>query len=227
MSDTIGSAWAIAHFGKTNLIIKEGSQLSEILSLPPEALRIGIEISERLHKLGLKTIRSFVNFPRSALKRRFGNDLLIRMDQASGMENESIVPVIPLVPFSERLTSLEPIVTLTGIEIALKKLLELLCKRLTDEQKGIRLARFSCYRIDGKIEQVEIGTNTGSANPIHLFRLFEIKLSSIEPSFGIEVFVLEALKTDDLFTHQEKIWEDASGSNQLLISELIDRLLNK
>ena len=51
----------------------------------------------------------------------------------------------------------------TGIEIALKKLLELLCKRLQQEGKGIRKAIFKCYRVDGNIQEIDIGTNHASS----------------------------------------------------------------
>jgi len=69
------------------------------------------------------------------------------------------------------LPCLEPIVTATGIEIALQRLLETLCKRLQQEGKGIRTAVLKCYRVDGKIEQVEIGTIRASHHVEHLFRL--------------------------------------------------------
>ena len=93
---------------------------------------------------------------RSALRRRFGEQMLVRLDQALGNKEEIIEPVIPVEPYSERLPCLEPIQTATGIEIALEKLLEVLCKRLQKEGKGLRVASFKCYRIDEKIEQIQI-----------------------------------------------------------------------
>ena len=113
--------------------------------------------------------------PRAALRRRFGILTLLRIDQALGNEEETIHPIIPIEPFRERLPCLEPIVTLTGIEIALERLLN--AQRLTLNAKGmgVRKAVFSCFRVDNKIEQVEIGTNRATANPKHLFKLFEEK----------------------------------------------------
>ena len=117
--------------------------------------------------------------PRSALRRRFGQPLIKKLNQALGKEEESIVPVLPIEPYHERLPCLEPIVTATGIEIALRQLLETLCLRLQQEQKGLRTAIFKCYRVDGKTEQIDIGTNRPSYNVNHLFKLFEIKISTI------------------------------------------------
>jgi protein ImuB len=117
MADTIGSAWAIAHFGKDSLIIESGRQTVAILSLPPEALRTNAETIELLHNLGLKRISNFISMPRSALRRRFGQQLIKRIDQALGVEEEIMQPVLPIAPYQERLPCPEPIVTATGIEI--------------------------------------------------------------------------------------------------------------
>ena len=92
---------------------------------------------------------------------------------------------------------LEPIVTATGIEIAIQRLLDALCHRLQKEQKGLRSASFKGYRVDGKIQEIHIGTNRPSCNSKHLFKLFETRIETIEPALGIELFTLDALKVED------------------------------
>jgi len=150
--------------------------------------------------------------------------LLQRINQALGREEEMIQPVIPIEPYQERLPCLEPIATATGIEIALQRLLESLCKRLKQEGKGIRAASFKCYRIDGKIEEITIGTIRASHHVDHLFRLFELKIASIEPALGIELFILHATKVEDHSPLQEKIWNSEAGLHDERIAELLDRL---
>ena len=61
----------------------------------------------------------------------------------------------------------------------------------------------------------------------HLFKLFEIKLSTIEPALGIELFVLEAPKVEDHFPLQEKLWEGSGGLEDERLSELLDRLSSR
>jgi len=150
--------------------------------------------------------------------------ILTRINQALGLEEEIIQPVHPIEPYQERLPCLEPIVTATGIEIALQRLLENLCKRLKQEGKGIRIAVLKCYRIDGKIEEIAIGTIRASHHAVHLFRLFELKISSIEPALGIELFILHATKVEDHSPIQEKIWNSDAGLQDERIAELLDRL---
>jgi len=226
IADTIGAAWGIARFG-SEPIVSSGRHIDALLQLPPQALRLSPENIERLHKLGLKQIRQFVNMPRSALRRRFGAELIHRLDQAIGQEIETIEPVTPIEPYQERLPCLEPVVTLPGIEVALQRLLEILCLRLQMEQKGIRVAVLKGYRVDGKTESVEIGTSRPSHHVEHLFKLFSLKLSSIEPALGIELFALEAIKVDEHSSRQEKVWETTGGLDDERLSELIDRLASK
>ena len=227
IADTIATAWAVAHFGKNYSIIETGQQTAVLLPLPPEALRLDADIVERLHKLGLGRISNFIGMPHSTLRRRFGQKFIYRLGQALGYEEEVIQPVQLVEPYQERLSCLEPITTLTAIEIALQRLLEIVCHRLHQEQKGLRVASFKCYRIDGKIEKIEIGTNHPTHNTRHLFKLFEIKLDTIEPALGIELFTLEAQKVEDVSPLQEKLWQRTVGLDDIGLSELLDRFAGK
>jgi protein ImuB len=226
IADTPGVAWAVARYGKEQ-IIPEGKGVDAISTLPPEALRLEPESVERLHKLGLHTIKQFISMSRSSLRRRFGEDMILKIDKALGRCEETIQPIIPPEAYQERLPCLEPIVTLTGIEIALNELLNSLSARLQQDQKGLRSAVFKCYRVDGKIVQIDIATNRPSHHVKHLAKLFEPRLSSLEPALGIELFILEAPKVEDLLPQQQKMWEDCGGLDDIRLSELLDRLSSR
>lgn len=226
IADTVGTAWAVCRYGKEKAIIKSNEQAQALMRLPPEALRIENCISERLHKLGLHTISSFINMQRSALRRRFGEQLLLRLDQALGNKAEIIKPVIPVEPYHEHLPCLEPIQTATGIEIALQQLLEKLCTRFKKEGKGLRFAILKCYRVDNNVQQIQIRTNHPSNNTKHLFKLFETKIVGIEPALGIEVFTLDASKIEDIQASQETFWTMNSSLECREVAELIDNLEN-
>jgi protein ImuB len=227
LADTIGAAWAVAHYGKKISIVERGQQKFALLNLPPEALRIENETTERLNKLGLTNIRYLINMPGFVLQRRFGSQFTIRLKQALGYTDENIILVHSKELYEERLDSLEPIITRTGIEIALNKLLQTLCDKLQKEQKGLRIAIFKCFRIDNKIQTIEIGTNKPSHNATHLFKLFEIKLGTIEPALGIELFTLEAQRIEDAAAVQENLWQRNIGLENINLSELLDRFNGK
>lgn len=224
IADTIGAAWAVARFAARSAVIETGTHGEALLSMPPQALRLEQGTVELLKKLGLRKVSDFMTLPRSSLRNRFGQHMVLRLDQALGQADEMIVPVLPVEPYQERLPCLEPIVTARGIEIALQRLLETLCQRMQQEHKGLRTASFKGYRADGKLEEITIGTNRPSHNINHLFKLFEIKLATIEPAMGIEIFILEALKVEELSPSQEKLWEGSGGLQDNRVSELLDRL---
>jgi protein ImuB len=224
IADTIGTAWAVSRYGQIKAIIEAGAQADALQPLPPAALRVEPAIQERMHKLGFYQIKSFISMPRSVLRRRFGQPLLDRLAQALGEVREPIECFQPIQPYVERLPCLEPIRTAVGIEIALKKLLEMLCVRLLQEGKGLRKAVLKGYRIDGNMEQMDIGTNYPSRNVVHLFRLFELKIKTIRPGLGIELFLLEAPVVEALSEQQETLWNITQGSENKVIMNLLDRI---
>ncbi|MCF2517441.1 DNA polymerase Y family protein [Dyadobacter sp. CY351] len=227
IADTVGSAWAVAHYGQDKRIIPPNGLSGALLPLPPAALRLEATVLERMQKLGLYQIRDFIDMPRSVLRRRFGQQLLDRMDQAFGHAIEIIQSVKPAVPYQERLPCMEPIVTAVGIQIALKRLLEIICRRLVKEGKGLRSAVFTGYRVDGKVVQIDIVTNRGSFDVMHLFKLFELKISTLRPGMGIELFVMEAPVTEDVTEVQKKLWNTQADSGNVNLIELLDRLAGR
>jgi protein ImuB len=92
MADTPGKAWAMAHFGEQRSIINSDEELTAFLFLPVAALRLEVETVIRLNKLGLRQIRDILSMPRSVLRRRFGNHLLMRLDQSLGQQKRSFSP---------------------------------------------------------------------------------------------------------------------------------------
>ncbi|OJU24488.1 MAG: nucleotidyltransferase [Sphingobacteriales bacterium 41-5] len=226
IAPSIGGAFAVARFGEPSIIKKENI-VAALSDLPPAALRLQPEELERLDQLGIHHIQSLLKIPRSALQRRFGATLLKRTDQALGNETEFINPLIPPEPYTARLPALEPICTAAGIEIALQELLKQLCNRLQKEGLGLRRCRFITYRIDAREQQLMIGTTQASCNQKHLFKLFEEKISTLEPGLGIELFVLEAPEVEKTSTIQETLWNHGENKTNTEIAELVDRIAGR
>ncbi|KLT63860.1 DNA polymerase Y family protein [Pedobacter sp. BMA] len=227
IADTPGAAWAVSHYGKLTPLIPTGAHVDALLALEPDALRLEASTLTKLRKLGFYQIKSFIGMPRSILRRRFGEDFLLRLAQAIGTETEVLVPLQVPVPFSERLACLEPIKTKVGIEIAVTKMLESLCKRMQAEGQGLRTGILTGYRIDGKIVQVSIGTSAATHSISHLFKLFELKIDQIRPGLGIELFVLDAPKVDDVQIAQEEMWTSTPGLDDQSVIRLLDRVAGK
>lgn len=225
IADTVGTAWALAHFGAQRDIAESGQQSSMLEVLPPAALRLEPSALARMEKLGFCRIGQFIQMPKSILRRRFGDALLLRLGQALGHEPEELKPVVPELPYQERLPCLEPIRTPSGIEMALQLLLENLCNRLSKEGRGMRIGILKGYRVDGNVQQIRIGTSRASHNPHHLFRLFALNIQTIEPALGIELFVLEAPLVEEAPKPQEALWEIRGERTK--IAELLDTIAGK
>ena len=218
------TAWAIAHYGKIKAIIESGAEMATLQALPTAALRLPLETEERLLKLGLSTIGSFITMPRTALRRRFGEQILQQIDKALGITETFITPIQPVPVYQERLPCLEAIVNAGGIEIALNRLLENLCTRLQKQAKGLRKAVLTMHRVDGDQQQISISTSAPSCNALHLFKLFEPGIARIAPGMGIELFILEAPLVEAAAPLQESFWEGATGLQDAELAKLMDRL---
>lgn len=227
LADTAGAAWAVARHAPHPGVVPTGFPLEALLPLPPEALRPEPDVAARLHKLGLRQLRQVIALPRQALRRRFGPHLLLQLDKALGQATEVLNPVQPIVPYHERLPCLEPILTAGGIAFALQQLLERLCARLQKEQQGLRSAILKAYRVDGQIEQLTIGTNRPTHHAAHLFKLFDLKLATIAPGMGIELFTLDAPQVEAHTPAQEKLWTENGSLLDVRLAELLDRITGK
>lgn len=227
MADTIGCAWGVARCAAKGLIVASGKQRDALMPLQPSALRLPADLLIKLQNLGLYTIASFIHMPKVVIRRRFNKDMVLRLYQALGQEEEFLLPLQEPVPYSERLPCLEPVQTREVIEAALLILLDTMCKRLYAESKGLRIAILTYFRIDGKRGTIEISTNHPSHRSTHLFNLFALKLDKVAPGLGIELFVLDAHKIESVDDKQADLWAAMPGADNELVAELLDRVAGR
>lgn len=222
IGDTPASAWAWARFGAGG-ILPPRSGLDRLGTLPVHALRLAAELSDQLITLGLRTVADIAKLPRAPLARRFGLDLLNRLDALLGERIDPISPRSTPAPWRSRADLAEPILTRGAIDTLLERLLEALCGLLEQEHLGARQLALHAFRVDGEVQTLRIGTAKANRNPKHLFRLFRDTLDGIEPGFGIETMLLEATAADPLSAEQAAF----DGRDQVATSgfpQLIDRL---
>ncbi|GAB3028145.1 DNA polymerase Y family protein [Niabella terrae] len=227
MADTMSAAWAMARYDSPNLKITDpGMHRTGLQHLRPAALGLSGSLTARLEKLGLKTLGDFMFMQRSVLRRRFGPEILEKLDQFLGLAVTPFVPLQPVVPYLIQLPCPEPVTTRKGIEMALKQLLEGMNRRLSSEDRGARQLLFRARRIDNDLQEIKIGTHWPSRDPQHLFKLFETHIGRLQPGLGFELFILSAQVTEKLQSGQEKLWHQGRISRQQLAG-LLDRLTTK
>lgn len=202
VADTPGAAWAMVRFGRqttaSTCIVPSGETRQALAPLPVAALRLPVAVAEGLARVGLRCIGDLLELPRAPLALRFGEMVMLRLDQALGRKGESITPRPPLTPMRARLAFAEPIQRAEDITLAVRQLLEDLCGQLERAHQGARRLDLSLYRVDGTRVGADVGASRPVRNPDHLERLFKEKLTPLDAGFGVEVMVLTATTTDPL-----------------------------
>ncbi|MBL7507605.1 DNA polymerase Y family protein, partial [Escherichia coli] len=109
IAGTRGAAHALARNGGG--IVPDGRLIEGIGRLPVTALRANPETAEALARVGLARIADLAHLPRAPLARRFGQGLVLRLDQALGFVPEPIEPIYPEHLPRARRGFMEPIAT--------------------------------------------------------------------------------------------------------------------
>lgn len=223
IAETRGAAWALARHGGG--ILPEGGLRDGIARLPVSSLRIGHEVGEGLSRMGLRRIGDLVDLPRAPLARRFGPGLVLRLDQALGVQPEPVAPEAEVPHFGVRLTLPEPIGLESDVMAALARLLERLCATLASHHRGARRLRLELHRVDHGAAQVEIGLARAMHDPERIAALFARGVGEVEPGFGIDTLRLVAHVTEPL--PPEQIGEAQVIREGDALADLFSRLGNR
>jgi len=227
IADTPGAAWAAARFlTGGDRILAAGETRDMLAELPVVALRLPPAIAGDLERLGLRRIADLYPLPRAALARRFGLLPGERLDQALGRCEEPISPRLPAPPHIVRQVLAEPIIDADNLAAVLRRLLTRLCRDLAVAGQGARRLELFCYRVDGRVAKLGVGTSRPTRDDGALIRLFAERLERIDPGFGIEAVALAAPHVEPLADLQLALKRGEAASAAEL-APLIDRLGNR
>ncbi|TXM89697.1 DNA polymerase Y family protein, partial [Methylobacterium sp. WL122] len=110
VADTPGAAFALARHGREEMACVPSDETEQILRpLPVEALRCEPAVAVALKRLGLRRIGALLDAPRPPLARRFGEALLLRLDQATGRRPEPLSPISEPVRYGAARGFLDPV----------------------------------------------------------------------------------------------------------------------
>jgi protein ImuB len=223
VADTPGCAWASARFGQGG-IVPPGRRSDVLGPLPVAALRLPAHTIESLADVGIERIAQLAAKPRSALRTRFGGDLLLRFDQALGATDEALTSLQPVEVPSVSMPFVEPISTPEDLERVIDRLCALLTKEL--ELKGIGARRLDLVflRVDNVCQAVRIGTARPTRDARHLGKLLRERLVLVDPGFGVERAMLTASWVEAL-TERQTLGRHVGGEEtEADIGMLVDTL---
>lgn len=197
---TRGAAWALARYGEG--IAPSEDALGALALLPVAALRLTEENTLALKRLGLRTIGDLAATPRAPLTRRFGPDVLMRLDQALGQQPEEITPLIEPPHYGVRMTLPDPIGLIGDVMAGAERLLGSLCTKLKAQETGARVLVISLRRVDQDQQQVELRLARPLRDPNRILPLFERGLAEVDAGFGIDQMRMEATQIEPLPARQ-------------------------
>ena len=201
--------------GMTPRIAPPGGTRQALVPLPIAALRVEAEIATGLARLGLRCIGDVLDLPRASLTRRFGRNLVWRLDQALGLQPEPISPAGAPLHFAVRLSFPDPIGLEVDVAAGLDRILAPLCTRLRAAGRGARRVRLELSQVDGQVQSLDIGLARPADQPDKLAPLFAMKLSDVDPGYGIDCLRVVAHVTEPLHAVEHKggwaVARDAAG----------------
>ena len=228
VADTIGGAWALAHYAPGSIVAKD--DLKETLAgLPVAALRLSEAQVEGLTGLGLKQVGQLYGRDRKALQARFGASLIFRLDQALGEIEERIKPRIPIAEhFAERRFA-EPIGLIDDVLMCAEDLAVQLGIRLEAEGLGAQAFHLFLYLVDHKVISLSVNASRATRDPRHIASLFKHRAERLageyDPGFGIDLIRLGAGSLSELPSSQGDAFGHADGTADL--EKLFDRMTSR
>jgi protein ImuB len=229
IADTLGAAWATAHFaeGKSPIIQPPEGCRAALAPLPVGALRLDPATTQGLRRVGLKRVGDLYAMPRAALTRRFGESVARRLDQALDDLPEPLSPLGEAPTRRVRLSFAEPIADPADLLRATERLVADLVPRLAGEGTGARRLDLAFHRVDGRVERIRLGTARPSRDPRHLVALFKERLDTVDPGLGIEDVILAAFAVEPLPPEQIGLPGHPANNEASSIAPLLDRLGNR
>lgn len=194
-----GPAWALARHGPDGLILGPGAEAAALAPLPVAALRLDPATRLQLRRLGLRRIGALAAADPAPLARRFGRDLVRRLEQAQCRRPEPLAPVRPVPVHAAARSFLEPVTRQETVLAVAEGLMRALAPGLVAAATGARRLALVLHRVDGVAFTLDFALAAPTREAAHLGRLLRLRLdrpdSRIEAGFGFETIRLEVLRT--------------------------------
>lgn len=228
VADTIGAAWALAHYDDGR-IVAPGEIEDAVAGLPVGALRISEEQASGLAQMGLKQVGQLHGRNRKALQARFGETLLVRLDQMSGLIEERVTPRLPLMEHYAERRFAEPIGFIDDVLMTARDLAIQLASRLGAAQIGAQSFHLMLYRVDHKVMVLSVNAARATRDADHIAALFIHRSERLggeyDAGFGIDSIRLAATSLSPLADVQVGAFGTDDGAVDL--DRLYDRMSSR
>jgi protein ImuB len=227
-ADTIGAAWAVAHYGcRRSLIVSPSGHVEALRPLPVAALRLPAHVVELLLQFDIRRIGALLELPRDDLPARFGALLNQRLDQALG----NISELLTYEPWEEPVEtswSFEPATAdRRALETVLGHLLEQVLERLRPRQLGVQRLTCSFALAAREALPLPVSLLRPSASSGYLMELVRLHLERLRVPAEVSAVTIRATAVP-LEIQQGRIFEsDDRDDRRQELPALIERLSSR
>lgn len=226
LAATPGAAYALARFD-SGAIVAEGEEADALASFPLSALRLPPDTRHGLESVGLRAVGAVLAAPRAPLAKRFGKELLLRLDQALGRVDESITPRRPVPALSAERRFFEPISTIEDIEQLVLGLSGTLQPALAQRGEGATALELALFRVDGTVFRLRVRAARPLRDPKLIHLLFREKLAAtgetLDAGYGFDLLRLSVLTAQPFAEAQSDLMQEGDEDTQS-VALLADRV---
>lgn len=204
VAPTLGCAWACSrHAPQNSTIIEGGREQSKkaLAPLPITALRISAKTTQALQELNITKIEHLINLPPKALRTRFDRELVLRLNQALGIEQETILAV-PFVSSLRVGRNFEGAITqLEALQQSAQLLLTQLLLQVADQSLKISRLIIELKTVEAPTLCKEIPLSLPSREQSHLSKLLKTHIERLSMGAGVESIALHVPATQHIESH--------------------------
>ncbi|WP_312862160.1 DNA polymerase Y family protein [Rhizobium sp. P32RR-XVIII] len=225
ISSSPGLSWAVSRYGQGGVIAPEEAE-NVLAPLPVASLRLDENVVESLQKLGLRYVGDLLQAPRAPLTRRFGASVLLRLDQALGLDEEPVSPRLPVASLSAERRLAEPIGTEDDILALAGQVAMSLKPSLEARGVGGRLFELVLFRVDGRVFRISAGASQPLREPHRIASLFSERLTAIhddlDVGYGFEILRINVQRHEDFAMLQGDF--DGDRQKDVSLANFVDQV---
>lgn len=229
ISESIGSAWAAAHFlaGPHQPVVIPAGEAHRLETLPVMGLRLNDATLTKLHRLGIQTIRQVLVLDRASLTRRFGTEIVARLDQLWGRCPESITPCHPLPTYRVERNLEEGISHPEAIEQLWTLLLRQLLELLSPKRLGTR--HLECHFVleDRTSQSLSLRLCESTNDLPHIADLLRFQQEKLRLPSSVVGLLMEAMDVAPLEADQQELFDGGKRGHARHFSMLLNRLSSR
>ncbi len=232
LADTPGAAFALAgHGGGDRIVVPPGGAAPALRGLPVEALRLDPGTVSGLQRLGLRRIGELDVLPRGPLARRFGEALLLRLDQALGRRPEPLAPLTEAAAYAAARGFLDPIGRQSDLVRTARDLMGEIAPRLERDGLGACSLRLALHRVDGAVRALDLGLARPERDPARVAALVALRLdrlgAGLDAGFGFETVALAVTVTGAMPARQTDLGAATAGDGVGFLADALAQRLGR